>query len=930
MGLLLHRLAAGIILAFEALACLASVALLVVLAAAPLYMVYLPFEPLPWQWAAAFLAACAIAVAASWVKGIFDRRLPARIGGEPRHAHISGWTFVWIVLATSVIVALATWAAGSEANRETINTDWGERILVGLAIAFVVAALIPTMNLADRAAGAIDAIGKVIRPFGRLLSILDSILVFAVAGAAGVTQGSLRVRYAALFSTLGACAVMGYWLEPPWGLAPLAWGFAVAIAISRRWAWIEADRELAMLNRRFVGPHLRIGFAQDLRDEALLSFSSLLLLVPLALRQAQIAALDAHYELFNIDLEGAENLRTWIGFFGTELAKAVPFVDWAEVYDVGGAEDGIIRSPVSQHFVFATRILVDLVFLAALLQALSISARNAAQRGLFYEGQLDRLDPFLEPHEFRKLLRRGESGALEPDAERVGQFPSYDPIRLSELAGESKDRQVRSAVNAVRVQQGGSNIGEFHQELARRTRASQRDKEAILQVVHAIRAAGPDRDVALLGELRRDLRIVPRLVEVRVEVARLIAEAPDGSEKARALRGALEGERDTLGPIRLIALTALGEAAQRGDGDALAALRDMARSRELEGAERNTARAFLRHARKENDAVARANAPAPTTAPETPPAEAAKVLHMRARRRANALGWIGLGAFVMVGAAAIFLWQNQEEIGGPGAPTAPVVEAERASVERSGSEAANAPAPPTIFQDCASCPRMATLGGGRYLMGASGDDPQRQPWESPQHEVALQAYAIGTHEVTFAEWDACVTAGGCNRYAPPGRGWGRGRRPIMMVSWRDAQRYMSWLSQRTGRAYRLPTEAEWEFAARGGTSTRYWWGDEFRPDIASTQGTVEVGATGQNGFGLHEVTGNVAEWVHDCYVNNYLSAPDDGRAVLRGDCARRVVRGGSWRDAPSGLRVASRSRVEQTVRDAGIGFRVAASVEVDE
>jgi len=594
MGLWLHRLAASFVLAFEALACLASVILLMLLSAAPLYRDALPAWPPAWAWAAMFLAACALAVAASWVKGIFDKRLPARIGGEPRHAHISGWTFVWIVLVMSIIVALATWASESDDNRAVINTDWGIAIMIGLAVAFVAAALVPTVSIADHASGLISFIGRFVRPFGRLLSIIDSILVFAVAGGAGATQNSVFIRYVMLLGTLGACAAMGYWLEPPWGLAPLAWGFLVAVAISRRWAWIETDRELAMLNRRFVGPHLRIGFAQDMRDEALLSFASLLILVPLALRQAQITALGANFDLFNTDLAAANDLRTWIGFFGTELAKAVPFVDWAEVYDVGGADESIVQSPIAHHFVFATRILVDLVFLAALLQALSISARNATQRGLFYEGQLDRLDPFLEPREFRKLMRRGQGGRLEPDPERVAAFPEYDPIRLRELAGDDDhSRAFRAAVNAVRAQQGGSNIAEFHAELARRVRMPERDKTAILEVVNAIRAAGPERDIVLLDQLRRELNHVPRLIEVRTEIVRLLAEAPNSAEKTAALTGAIEHDRDSLGPVRLAALTGLAEAAQSGDREAAVTLQRAVSSPSLTKAEQRSVRELL-------------------------------------------------------------------------------------------------------------------------------------------------------------------------------------------------------------------------------------------------------------------------------------------------------------------------------------------------
>jgi len=703
MGLWLHRLAVAFVLAFEALACLASVILLMLLSAAPLYRDLLPAWPAPWAWAAMFIGACALAVAASWVKGIFDKRLPARIGGEPRHAHISGWTFVWIVLVMSIIVALATWASESENNRAVINTDWGVAIMIGLAIAFVAAALVPTVSIADHASGLISFIGRFVRPFGRVLSIIDSILVFAVAGGAGATQSSIFIRYVMLLGTLGACAAMGYWLEPPWGLVPLAWGFLVAIAISRRWAWIETDRELAMLNRRFVGPHLRIGFGQDIRDEALLSFASLLILVPLALRQAQITALGADFELFNADLAEAQNLRTWIGFFGTELAKAVPFVDWAEVYDVGGADEGLVQSPVAHHFVFATRILVDLVFLAALLQALSISARNATQRGLFYEGQLDRLDPFLEPREFRKLMRRGEKGRLEPDPARVAAFPEYDPIRLSELAGDDdRGRVFRAAVNAVRVQQGGSNVAEFHTELARRIHMPERDKIAILEVVNAIRAAGPERDIVLLDQLRRELNHVPKLIEVRTAIVRLIAEAPDSAEKTAALTGAIEHDRDSLGPVRLAALTGLAEAAQRGDRDAAVTLQRAISSQSLTKAEQRSARALLAQidrgvplARPAAPAPSRpaAEPPPPATEPEPeqnrdhqshdpqeaefeapsepppppvvqarrepdPEIRAAASPSPRRRGAQATMEWAALITFALVGAGWIYFWQN--------------------------------------------------------------------------------------------------------------------------------------------------------------------------------------------------------------------------------------------------------------------------------
>lgn len=211
------------------------------------------------------------------------------------------------------------------------------------------------------------------------------------------------------------------------------------------------------------------------------------------------------------------------------------------------------------------------------------------------------------------------------------------------------------------------------------------------------------------------------------------------------------------------------------------------------------------------------------------------------------------------------------------------------------------------------------------MMGSPANEPGRNGWEGPQHNVRIAPFAIGLREVTFAEWDACVAAGGCGRYAPTDRGWGRGARPALMVSWNDAQAYVRWLSERTGRAYRLPSEAQWEFAARGGTATTYWWGDRYDAAQAPHGQTSEAGAHAPNGFGLFDVTGNVSEWVEDCYVNGFTDAPTDGSAMVQGNCGQRVVRGGSWRDNPQSLRIAARSRIARATRDGGVGFRVAAA-----
>ena len=225
-------------------------------------------------------------------------------------------------------------------------------------------------------------------------------------------------------------------------------------------------------------------------------------------------------------------------------------------------------------------------------------------------------------------------------------------------------------------------------------------------------------------------------------------------------------------------------------------------------------------------------------------------------------------------------------------------------------------------RDCSDCPEMAVVPAGPYRMGSQND----------QHGVTIGApFAVGRYEVTFEEWDACARDGGC-RIAEDARGWGRGRHPVIYVSWDDAERYVQWLSRKTRKSYRLLSESEWEYAARAGTETAYSWGDEIGVNRANCDGcgsqwddskTTPVGSFGANAWGLHDMHGNVWEWVDDCWNDSYAGAPADGSAWLRGNCDLRVLRGGSWDVKPSGLRAAVRGRNTTSFRSGSYGFRVA-------
>jgi len=240
--------------------------------------------------------------------------------------------------------------------------------------------------------------------------------------------------------------------------------------------------------------------------------------------------------------------------------------------------------------------------------------------------------------------------------------------------------------------------------------------------------------------------------------------------------------------------------------------------------------------------------------------------------------------------------------------------------------------PGTTYRDCGECPEMVVVPAGSFTMGSPGDEPGRANDEVPQRVVTFaRPFSVGKYEVTFEEWEACVAGGGCGGYRPGDSVWGRGRRPVINVSWNDAKSYVDWLNRRTGKVYRLLTEAEWEYVARGGTTTAWWCGSnascvgEIGWYVSNSGGlTHEVGGKRPNGFGLHDVARNVWEWVEDCWHGSYAGAPMDGSAwVTGGNCGRRVLRGGSWNDNPGVVRAAYRVGSVTGGRSSYAGFRVA-------
>jgi formylglycine-generating enzyme required for sulfatase activity len=221
-------------------------------------------------------------------------------------------------------------------------------------------------------------------------------------------------------------------------------------------------------------------------------------------------------------------------------------------------------------------------------------------------------------------------------------------------------------------------------------------------------------------------------------------------------------------------------------------------------------------------------------------------------------------------------------------------------------------------------PQMNTIGGGSFTMGSNDDVTER-----PTHKVTIKPFAIGRYPVSVREWNECAAAKACAFVAQ-----GKDDAPVTNVSWSDAKQFVAWLAGATRKPYRLPSEAEWEYAARGGTQTKYWWGDQFQSGMANCRNCneapgaeqpIKVGSFKPNPLGLYDMGGSVDQWVEDCWHKNYQGAPADGSAWVEGECGSHVIRSGSWKNDAQYVRPSNRDSYDTNVRYPTHGFRVALS-----
>ena len=276
-----------------------------------------------------------------------------------------------------------------------------------------------------------------------------------------------------------------------------------------------------------------------------------------------------------------------------------------------------------------------------------------------------------------------------------------------------------------------------------------------------------------------------------------------------------------------------------------------------------------------------------------------------------------------------------------------VPEAETGSIE--GAAALTGEAADDLIgdymRDCVDCPDMAVIPAGRFLMGSPSTEQARHEAEGPVALIDIsRGFAMAAREITMAQWDACVAGGGCSGYTPPAHDWGRGEQPVVSVSFDDARDYADWLSRETGRSYRLPSEAEWEYAARAGASAPFSFGFRLTPDDANynaayTYGgpvgtaagrAVKTASFAPNAFGLYDMHGNVWEWTADCWSDSHQDADVNGASrtgANGGDCTRRVLKGGAWNTGGWRLRSAHRIGKPSGVREYDNGFRVVRALD---
>lgn len=487
-------------------------------------------------------------------------RAPSLVGiGQSNH--ITGFgAFVGLVLLAVIVLA----AALGQLNYMNfmIPEEAGFGAFAILGAGFLVIATAPrftNVSGVGQAMRMLRALSAPLDPIGRAMSLVDSWLVYSVAPTVGCTLKSIVLRYVVLTFHLAASIVFAWYCGPPYGFVGVAWGVTASVAVARRWAWAETERAKQLAQPDLKPSQLRVDTEYDMRNTALWGLILLVLVLPVGMRQFYLATqMDDVFLAAGVE----DDPSAWLGFFGVELLKALPFIDWAEVYGAEGMTRIEANGPLALHAVFAARVLIDLVFIGALVQAISISVSLSRHKRQFLMNQnVHVLDPRIEKSEIAKLARR-RNGSWE-FAEEISQFTHYDAHRLSRLRlGAPKESRLHAAL--VRLfELKGLQFAPPGEQLVDVAKDAKPDRPA-LEAALALVAAENHFDLDYLSAARRFLNRKGEIEDIRQRVVQWIVQIPVSPERNQALLEIVYGpQMDSLAPVRILAVEALGRIARQ-------------------------------------------------------------------------------------------------------------------------------------------------------------------------------------------------------------------------------------------------------------------------------------------------------------------------------------------------------------------------------
>lgn len=513
-----------------------------------------------------------------------EHRLPQSLLSKRQHLHVSG-------LGALVSVALIAFISLAIYTGELFHPEFRIPEWFGYLTLLVVAGLLCALILAPHIGGlpTLSTIGdrlrkvfSILEPVGRLIGTLDSWLVLIVAPAVGASCEKWRQRYVLIFANLFGALLFAWFAPAPYGLLGILWSLVSAIAIVRRWAWIEQDRENGRgeaLSNVFAW---RAGSKQDLRDEALWALLLLVIALPIGLRQIHLTV--PSVEAFSVQDAYVDDPTAWFGFFGIELLKAIPFIDWSDIYEATGDTRIVTSESASMHAVFAARVIIDMIFLATIVQAVSISITYARQKSRFLAGDpnVTVLDERIEKSEISKLASMID-GEWKFDETKIEKFTHYDTTQLSLLRLNSpKLSSLRITID----------------EIFRRTGHKWEPPQDLLIDLSTWSAPDPEKLHAALDQIEKQSKIdlqklmvarfglsrKSKIEDVRQRIATILVQCiPPSDEKVQALAELVSGpSQDSLAPVRAIGLEPLKTLARRYEQAKLTleavALRDPAKS----------------------------------------------------------------------------------------------------------------------------------------------------------------------------------------------------------------------------------------------------------------------------------------------------------------------------------------------------------------